>query len=174
MASAGGGPVTVSLSCDGINLGLDMDVGPVEVHGQGTVDKTGKVTKSETGGKVRALGMRLTGQVNRDTSGRMEQSFGAEGGLKWLTGKGEIKFDNRGSTSFYAGGKVGGELDVAGVNVGASQESGVEMTVSNGEVSDVALKSTSKVEAKFQGQGVEISEERRLSFMPGPVKTTGG
>ena len=164
------GPVTVSLSCDGINLGLDMDAGPVEVHSQGTVDKTGKVTKSETGGKVRALGMRLTGQVNRDSSGRMEQSFGAEGGLKWLTGKGEVKFDNRGSTSFYAGGKVGGELDVAGVTVGASQESGVEMTVSNGEVSDVALKSTSSVEAKFQGQGLEVSTTRRLSFMPGPGK----
>jgi tetratricopeptide (TPR) repeat protein len=167
------GPVTVSSSCEGFTLGLEFDVGPVEVSSETEVSSTGEVTKQKTGGKIDLGPVSVSGQSSRDKKGKEEKTVGVEGGIPGLTGKAEVTMDNQGSTSVYAGGTAGGELEGAGIKVGASQESGVVVTVQDGSVSDVALKSTTSVTATAGGVGVDHSETRTMSFIPTPAVNRG-
>jgi tetratricopeptide (TPR) repeat protein len=167
------GPVTVSSSCEGFTLGLEFDVGPVEVSSETEVSSTGEVTKQKTGGKINLGPVSVSGQSSRDKKGKEESTVGVEGGIPGLKGKAEVTMDNQGSTSVYAGGKAGDEFESAGIKVGASQESGVVVTVQDGSVSDVALKSTTSVTATAGGAGVNHSETRTVSFMPTPSVNRG-
>jgi len=167
------GPLSVSVVCDGVKLSMDVDLGPVELSGEMTVDETGKTTEQKSGGKVNGPGFQLSGSRSRDSSGKETNTVGVEGGIPGLKGRMEVSTDNQGSTSIYAGGKAGDTIKGAGVELGASQESGIEVTVTNGEVSDVALKSSTSVSAKVGSVGGNVTQQHTMSLMPGPRASSG-
>lgn len=163
------GPFSMSFSCDAVTLGLEIDVGPVEVSGEATVEQTGRVRETKAGGKYKLPGFELSGSRSRDASGRTVDKVGAEASvIPGLSGRADVTMDSQGETSVYMGGKAGVDMKGGGVEVAAYQDSGVVITAKDGAITDVALRSTSTAKATVGGAGFSQSTTHTMSLFPTP------
>ncbi len=155
--SGGSGPVSVNISCDGIQIVLNADLGPLELTAEVNVDDTGKITSATTGAEVDTGVVKVSGSTTVDGEGKVTQrttgggvdvgavavsgevqSDGAgdvtKGSVGASAGVGPVKVQGKGSAkangdvTIYAGSKLGDKGSGAGATVAAEVSGGVSIT----------------------------------------------
>ena len=147
--SGGGGPVSVNISCGGIQIVLNADLGPLKLTAEVNVDETGKVTDATTGAEVDAGVVKVSGGTSIDDTGQVtKRTVGGGVDIGVVEVAGEVESDGAGNVTKASGNASG--------RVGPVKIEGKGSVKSNG---DVTIYAGSKLGDKGSGVGATVAAE---------------
>ncbi|MCB1684867.1 MAG: hypothetical protein R3E82_10425 [Pseudomonadales bacterium] len=188
------GAVSVSVGCDGIQVVLNADLGPLEltadvqldesgklksvtssgevdvgvvkVSGGSSTDSTGTVTQRTAGGGVDLGVVAVSGERTEDGQGNFRKASGGVSG-----GVGPVKLSARGSAnskgdvSLYAGSKLGGSGSGAGATVAAEVSGGVTLSGNVSRGSVDSVAFQSGASASLSAGGASVTAQTSSTFV---------